>query len=95
MQSDVATRDDLPFDPEKDAENVGKHGVSLARYVDLEVLTFLPDARFAYGEERFRAWGLIDGEAYCLAYTVRDGRVRPISLRRAHAKEMKRHVPKA
>jgi uncharacterized DUF497 family protein len=46
-----------------------------------------------YGEVRYRAWGHIDGKAYYLAFTVRDGIVRPISLRRAHAKEMKRHAP--
>jgi uncharacterized DUF497 family protein len=37
--------------------------------------------------------GHIDGVAYYLAFTIRDRKVRPISLRRAHAKEMKRHVP--
>ena len=84
--------DARPFDPVKDAENIRRHGISLSRYVDLEVLAFLADDRFTYGESRFRAWGLIDGLAHCLAYTVRDGIVRPISLRRAHAKEMRRHV---
>lgn len=84
--------DNLPFDPVKDAENIRRHGMSLAQYAFLDVIAFLPDRRFPYGEERFRAWGTIDGESHCLAYTVKDGRVRPISLRRAHAKEMKRHV---
>ena len=36
-----------------------------------------------------------DGIAYYLAFTFRDGEMRPISLRRAHAKEMKRYVKKA
>ena len=88
----MQTGDDLPYDPRKDAENRRNHGVALARYADLDVLAFLPDDRFGYGEERFRAWGLIDGVAHCLAYTLRDGRVRPISLRRAHRKEMERYV---
>jgi uncharacterized DUF497 family protein len=47
------------------------------------------DARFS--EPRFRAYGLIDGVAYCLAYTIRGGAVRAISLRRAHRKEMEQH----
>ncbi|MGX7743802.1 BrnT family toxin [Rhodopseudomonas parapalustris] len=38
--------------------------------------------RFDYGEDRFRAYGDIDGLAYCLVFTFRDG-LRPISLRRA------------
>lgn len=78
------------FDPEKDAANILKHGVSLARAVDLELLAYVEDRRFA--EPRFRLYGLIDGEAYCLAGTDRNGKIRVINLRRAHAKEMRRHV---
>ena len=83
----------IEFDPDKDAANIAKHGVSLARAVDLEMLAVKQDDRFDYGEMRFRAWGLIEGMAYCLAFTTRDGRVRTISLRRAHEREMKRHAP--
>jgi uncharacterized protein len=80
----------IEFDPDKDAANIAKHGVSLARAVDLEVLAFVEDRRFA--EPRFRLYGEIDGEAYCLAGTDRDGVIRVIGLRRAHAKEMRRYV---
>ena len=79
------------FDPTKDAMNIVKHGMSLARAADLDVLAFVPDDRFA--EPRFRLHGLIDGQAYGAAGTDRDGIVRVISLRRAHAKEMRHHVP--
>ena len=81
----------IEFDPAKDEVNVATHGLSLARAVDLDVLAYLPDDRFA--EPRFRLYGLIDGVACCVAGTDRDGVVRVISLRRAHAKEMKRYVP--
>ena len=81
------------FDPAKEAVNLAKHGISLARWVDLSVLAIIRDERFDYGEPRFRAYGHIDGTAYCLVFTVRGERYRPISLRRAHAKEMKRHAP--
>jgi uncharacterized DUF497 family protein len=81
------------FDPAKDAINQSKHGLSLARWVDLEVLAIVDDDRFHYGEPRYRAYGLIDGAAHCLVFTIRDEQYRPISLRRAHAKEMKRYVP--
>jgi uncharacterized DUF497 family protein len=83
------------FDPAKDAINLSKHGVSLARWVDLEVLAIVRDDRFEYGEPRYRAYGLIEGVAHCLVFTVRNTRYRPISLRRAHAKEMRRHAPKS
>ncbi len=51
---------------------------------------YVSDDRFP--EPRFRLYGLIDGVACCVAGTDRDGVVRVISLRRAHAKEMKRYV---
>ena len=82
------------FDPAKEAINLAKHGISLARWIDLEVFAIVADDRFDYGESRYRAYGMIDGVSYCLVFTVRNERYRPISLRRAHAKEMRRHAPK-
>jgi uncharacterized protein len=80
----------IEFDPVKDEANIVKHGVSLSRADELDMLAYVADHRFA--ESRFRLYGLIDDEAYCLAGTDRDGIVRVISLRRAHAKEMRRYV---
>jgi uncharacterized DUF497 family protein len=81
------------FDPAKEAANLSKHGISLARWVDLEILAIVGDDRFNYGESRFRAYGLLDGQPHCLVFTIRGDAYRPISLRRAHAKELKRNVP--
>ena len=83
------------FDPAKDAINQAKHGISLARWVDMEIRAVVPAEPFDYGDPRYRAFGLIDGRAYCLVFTTRNERYRPISLRRAHAKEMKRYVPES
>lgn len=82
----------ITFDPAKDEANLSKHGVSLARAADLEIEAFVTDDRHDYGEPRIRAFGLIDGEAYCLVFTIREAHVRAISLRRAHLKEYERHV---
>lgn len=82
----------IEFDPAKDEANIAKHGVSLARAAELEILAFIEDQRTAYGETRYRAWGLIDRAAYCLAFTRRGDNIRAISLRRAHKKEMDRYV---
>lgn len=82
----------IEFDPDKDAINIAKHGVSLARAIDMEIIVTKQDERFDYGEIRFRAWGLIDDETYCLAFTARESNVRAISLRRAHEKEIKRYA---
>ncbi|MDB6454147.1 BrnT family toxin [Falsirhodobacter sp. 20TX0035] len=83
----------IEFDPEKDAINLAKHGVSLVRAADLDILAFIEDDRNEYGEVRYRAWGLIEGRAHCLAFTDRNGTLRAISLRRAHKKEMDRYAP--
>jgi hypothetical protein len=84
----------VEFDPGKEAINLSKHGVSLTRSVDLDMKVTFVDNRFDYGEIRYRAYGYIDGVSYCLTFTSRNGQMRPISLRRAHKKEMKRYVPK-
>ena len=84
---------EIEFDPAKDEQNILKHGISLARAAEMEIVSFLEDDRQEYGETRFRAWGLIDGQYHCLAFTYRQGRVRAISLRRAHNKEIKRYAP--
>lgn len=81
------------FDPAKEAMNLSKHRVSLARWVDLEIQALVRDDRFDYGEPRFRAYGLLDGQPHCLVFTIRNDVYRPISLRRAHAKELERYVP--
>ncbi|ABQ67579.1 protein of unknown function DUF497 [Rhizorhabdus wittichii RW1] len=82
---------DIEFDSAKDEANIAKHGISLARAAEIDLLAYVADDRF--NEPRFRLYGLIDDEAYCVAGTDRDGKVRVISLRRAHAKEMRRYVP--
>jgi len=84
----------IDADPAKDELNIAKHGISLFRAADLEILAFLEDERTDYGETRYRAWGLIDGKAHCLAFTDRNGALRAISLRRAHKKEIDRYVPR-
>jgi uncharacterized protein len=82
----------VEYDPAKDALNVSKHGVSLKMAAELDVEGVVEDRRRNYGEPRFNAFGLIHGVAYCLTYTMRDGVVRAISLRRARDKEYRRHV---
>ena len=81
------------FDRAKDLANIAKHGVSLARWSDMEIRAIVPVEPFDHGDPRYRAYGFIDGIAHCLVFTIRDERYRPISLRRAHAKEVKRYVP--
>lgn len=84
----------IVFDDAKDAANVAKHGVSLAlaEYLDLDRCIVVVDDRRAYGEVRFNAYGLINGELFALTYTERGEDIRAISLRRARPKEVRRWV---
>lgn len=81
---------DVEFDPAKDAANIAKHGISLDCLIEMEHIVVVPDARFA--EPRFRFYGLIGGLPHCAAVAFRDGIIRVINLRRAHAKEYRRHA---
>ncbi len=83
---------EIEFDPVKDAVNIAKHGLSMADFVGFDAVPIVVlDDRMDYGEARYRAFGRVAGEGRCLAFTVRDGRIRGISLRRSHEKEMRRH----
>jgi len=81
----------VEFDPSKNLINLERHGISLARATDLEVLFAFPDRRKEYGEVRILAYGYIDNLPYVLCYVDRGENMRAISLRRAHKKELQRH----
>lgn len=78
------------FDPEKDARNRARHGVSLAFgervLTDPRSVEALDD-RMDYGEERWGALGMVDGAVWSATYTDRDGEACFISVRRATARE--------
>lgn len=80
------------FDPDKDEENCGKHGLGLSDFEGFdEELLVLVDDRYDDGETRFRAFGRIGGDGHCLVYTLRADTMRLISFRRARDKEMARY----
>ncbi len=83
---------EIEFDLKKNAINIAKHGISLARAAEIEPMLVKDDQRFDYGEERLLLYGFMDGEPHCLCYVERLGLVRAISLRRMHQKEFRRHV---
>lgn len=82
----------IEFDAKKDAANLAKHGISLARAEDMIVQAVVPDPY--RNEPRLRAFGMIGGVPYCLIYVEREHRQRAISLRRAHSKEYVLNVPR-
>jgi uncharacterized DUF497 family protein len=82
------------FDPAKNAENLRKHGVSLA--LGAEVLADIhlieeEDRTVSYGEVRFIAFGMVHRVVYGVIYTDRVDHVRIISVRRATPRETDRY----
>ena len=49
------------------------------------------DQRWDYGEERFRALGLIDKKVFAVVFTRRFRAIRIISARRANSREVKHY----
>jgi uncharacterized DUF497 family protein len=49
------------------------------------------DQRWDYGEERFRALGVIDGRVFVVVFKRRLRAIRIISARRANSREVKRY----
>lgn len=82
---------DIEFDPAKDAINQAKHGgVSLAAAARFDIGTALVayDDRAA-PEDRWTAVGFIGAVLHVLVFTERNGRIRPISLRKAEKVEVR------
>lgn len=84
----------IEFDSTKDAANLAKHGVSLALAAELdwEAALLWVDDRFEYGELRMIALAPKSSILYYVAYVERGEVRRPISLRRANRREVKRYV---
>lgn len=83
---------EIVFDPEKDALNLARHGLSLADFTGFdEEATVRVDDRRDYGETRFVALGRIGGAPHAVVFTWRGDTMRLISFRRAREKELRRH----
>ncbi len=84
----------LEFDPDKDAMNRTKHGISLALAAELDwdaALVWI-DERFDYNETRMIALAPKTRILYYAAYVDRGRTRRIISLRRATRREVKFYV---
>jgi hypothetical protein len=82
---------DVTFDPQKVAENIRNHGISLARAEDFDFDTarFEHDDSQDYGEERWNLIGWLDAKLYHLTVVFHETSTRAISLRKAERKERK------
>ena len=84
---------EIEFDPNKDAVNRQKHGLSLAdaALMELDKAAIVEDRRFDYGEMRFLAYAPIEGRLHVPWFTMRGSVVRVIGLRKASQRERKRY----
>jgi len=81
--------DRFVWDEGKNAENIRIRGIGfeIVYEFDWDNAVFEDDERFEYGERRIRAFDRIDGKAYCVVFTPRDGTLRIITARRMHENE--------
>jgi uncharacterized DUF497 family protein len=81
----------IEFDPEKDKENIKKHGISLsmASHIIWDEAVSWSDDRFEYDEWRMIALAPIGEKLYYVSFVDREGKTRIISLRAANNMEKK------
>ena len=84
----------IDFDPEKDATNLSKHGVSLAAAarLDWDAALAWTDDRADYGEMRIVALAPIGDRLFFVVFVDRESSRRIISLRRANRREVNHYV---
>ncbi len=82
------------WDEAKRQANLAKHGVDFAdaERFDWSSARPEPDFRADYGEDRFRAMGLIGERLHVLVFTPRGDTRRIISLRKANDREYLRWI---
>ena len=82
------------WDENKRSKNLAKHGVDFADAIGFEWGAALtaPDARQAYGEERFVSIGFVGPRLHVLVWTMRNDEVRFISFRKANKREVRCYV---
>jgi uncharacterized DUF497 family protein len=82
------------FDPEKDAANRIKHGVSLAfgaRIFDDVDYLLIPTFRKEDAEDRYKVVGEVEGKIWTAVHVRGEGVVRLISVRRSNDGEERQY----
>lgn len=80
---------DFEYDQHKNRSNIIKHVIDFA---DAESIFMYPmlireDVRSDYGEQRWISIGLLKGIVVVMVFTIRRGKMRIISIRKANLKE--------
>ncbi len=82
---------EFEWDEAKRRINLAKHGLDfeVVAGLDWQSAVIRPGLRFQYGEDRFRAFCILNDELFSVAYTMRANVTRILSFRRANRKERK------
>ena len=80
---------EFEWDDAKRQLNLAKHGLDFAHVArfDWNAAKIGRDMRFAYGEDRFTAYGMMDGQLRVIIFTMRGAATRIVSFRRANRME--------
>ena len=86
---------EFEWDEAKRQANLAKHGLDFtdAARFGWDVAAIGWDRRFDYGEDRFTAYGTMDGRLVVIVFTLRGSVVRIVSIRRANRKERRIYGP--
>jgi len=84
---------EIEFDPTKNERNIRERGLSFERAEDFEFESaiYVADDRKDYGENRIRAFGLLDNRLHALVFVETEKGIRVISFRKANAREIERY----
>lgn len=78
---------EFEWDPAKDRANLEKHGIDFEDAIGIFERQVFTERSDREGEERWKAVGMLEGREIAVIYTMREGRHRIISARRASRNE--------
>ncbi len=89
----MADEPEYEWDDAKAVVNAAKQGVPFTAVYEFEwdKALAIPDTRRDYGEPRWLAYVPIGKRLHALVFTIRAGRIRVISLRKANSRELARY----
>ena len=80
------------WDERKRQENADKHKIDFTAIYEFEWDTAVYNSNDAHGEERVVATSYVGTRLHTVVYTLREGRKRIISLRKASPREMREYA---
>lgn len=82
---------EISYDPAKNERNIRERGLSFDRAVDFDFETAATITERRNNEERYVAFGYLDGRLHALCFLETQAGIRVISFRKANGREAKRY----